>query len=120
MPLTPLPSHEAFERMLAPRRPTEDGFLDKYDPWVCVVFTASWCGPCNRLDKEAIAEASPAITWYVCDVDENQTTLGYCSLKSIPSFCLLKNGVYKANKAGASSKQEVLDWLSEQGVPLGK
>jgi thiol-disulfide isomerase/thioredoxin len=83
-----------------------------------IKLTASWCGPCKRLDKEAIASASPAVTWYECDVDENQTTLGYCTLKSIPSFCLIKDGIFKGVKAGASSPEEVLGWLAEFGVPL--
>ena len=73
MPMTVLPSHEAFEAMLRPRRPTEDGFLDKYPAWVCVSFSASWCGPCKRLDKESIVAATPSVVWYTCDVDANPT-----------------------------------------------
>jgi len=106
--------------MLRPRRPTEDGFLDNYLPWVCIAFTATWCGPCKRINKEEIAAAAPAVKWYVCDVDENTVTLGYCNLRSIPSFCLIKDGLYKGVKAGASSEQEVLDWLVEYGVPINK
>ena len=120
MTLTPLPSHEAFEAMLRPHRPTEDGFLATYEPWVCVAFSANWCGPCKRLDKKAIAEASPVVKWYTCDVDENQVTLGYCGLRSIPGFCLLKDGIFKDRKAGASDNQDVLDWLEANGVPISK
>ena len=116
MPMTPLPSHEAFEAMLRPRRATEDGILDSYPPWVCVSFTAKWCGPCKRLDKDAIAAAAPGIVWYVCDVDVVKETLGYCGLRSIPSFCLIKDGTFKDRKSGASSVEEVLNWLAENGA----
>ena len=119
MPLTPLQSHEAFEDMLRPRRPTEDGFLGTYPPWVCIAFSAKWCGPCKALDKQAIAAAAPAVLWYSCDVDEVPNTLGYCGLKSIPGFCLLKDGVFKDRKAGGT-QQDVLDWLASNGVPFIK
>jgi len=114
--MIPLPNHEDFEAMLRPRKPTEDGIVDTYPPWVCISFSAKWCGPCRRLDKEAIVAATPGIVWYACDVDENKNTLGFCGLHSIPSFCLIKNGVFKDRKSGAASVQDVLDWLVSNGV----
>ena len=115
--MTVLPSHEAFEAMLRPRRPTEDGFLDNYAPWVCVSFSATWCGPCRKLDKESIVAATPSVNWYSCDVDANQTTLGYCGLKGIPGFCLIKDGTFKDRKTGGSA-EDILEWLKENGVPV--
>jgi hypothetical protein len=49
-------------------------------------------------------------------VDENNHTLGFCGLHSIPGFCLIKNGNFKDRKAGASSVQDVLNWLVSNGV----
>ena len=114
--MIPLPNHEAFEAMLRPRRPTEDGFLDEYPEWVCVSFSAKWCGPCKKLDKDVIVTATPNVLWYSCDVDTNTNTLGFCGLHSIPSFCLIHNGTYKDRKSGASSVEEVLLWLKSNGV----
>jgi thioredoxin-like negative regulator of GroEL len=118
--MTLLPSHEAFEAMLRPRRPTEDGFFGTYEPWLVVCFSATWCGPCKCLDKKAIVSATPAVKWYACDIDENNYTLPYCSLKSIPSFALIKDGTFVDTKSGASGADEVLTWLKSKGVPIAQ
>jgi len=105
--------------MLRPRRPTEDGFLDSYAPWVLISFTASWCKPCQRLDKASLVKATPEVKWYSCDVDENKITLGYCSLRSIPSFALLKDGSFvDTYLAGGKSESDILDWFKSKGVPV--
>jgi thioredoxin 2 len=116
--MTPLPSHAAFELMLRPRRPIEDGFFDNYAPWTVVCFSATWCGPCQKLDKRTMVTMSPMVKWYSCDIDENKVTAGYCGLYSVPSFCLLKDGVFLDKKAGASSALDVLNWLRSKGVPM--
>ena len=118
--MTFLPSHEAFEAMLRPRRPTQDGFFDNYEPWTAVCFSAKWCAPCKRLDKKSIVAATPHIKWYSCDIDENTTTLGYCSLKSIPSFVLIKAGTFVDNKASVANAEDVLEWLANKGAPVSK
>jgi thiol-disulfide isomerase/thioredoxin len=112
--MTPLPSHEAFEAMLRPRRPTQDGFFDTYAPWTVISFYAKWCAPCKRLDKKSIVDAYPEIQWYSCDIDENPTTLPYCSLRTIPSFALLKDGIFVETKSIISSPEDVIDWLDEK------
>lgn len=35
---------------------------------------------------------SDKIKWYICDIDENDYTPGYCGVKSIPAFLAIVNG----------------------------
>ena len=121
--MIPLPNHMDFEAMLKPRgtRPSNQDLIDPlptYAPWVVVSFSAKWCGPCQKLDKKSLVAAIPAVKWYAVDVDENDTTLGYCGLKSIPSFVIIKDGVFKDRKSGAGSVEEILTWLHSNGVPF--
>lgn len=100
--MTPLPSQEFFESLIAKDLP--------HEPLVIVRFTASWCVPCQRLDTSAIVEASKGVTWYVCDLDENDYTPGYCGIKTIPAFLAIING--KVQPVFQSSKtNEVIDWI---------
>jgi thioredoxin-like negative regulator of GroEL len=118
--MTPLPDHAMFEALLRPRgnRPSLEDVNIAYSPWVVVCFSAKWCGPCKALDKKSLVQYTPRVKWYAVDVDENTTTLGYCSLRSIPSFVVLKDGVFLDRKSGAGSADEVLEWLASVGVPL--
>ena len=68
--MTPLPSQEFFESLIKP--------AVSHEPIVMIRFGASWCGPCQRLDTKALLDLSPQITWYYCDLDENDYTPGYC------------------------------------------
>ena len=115
--MTVLPSHEAFEAMLRPRRPTEDGFLGTYAPYLVVCFSAKWCGPCQKLDKAQLVARTPEVQWYSCDIDENKVTQGYCGLRGVPSFVALKDGVVAGRKVGAGNVDDVLNWLESLGIP---
>ena len=79
---------------------------------VIVYFTASWCGACKKLDLDKLQQLDTNIRWYKCDVDENKYTLGYCGLKSIPSFAFIKNGKF-LGKFSSSNMQMVSDMISE-------
>lgn len=61
---------------------------------VVVYFTASWCEACKRLDLDTLEISNKDKRWYKCDIDENKYTLGYCGLKSIPSFAFIKDGKF--------------------------
>jgi len=95
----------------------EDGFFENYEPWLIVCFSAKWCGPCQKLDKIQLVERTAGIKWYACDIDENKVTLGYCGLRSVPSFILLKDGLVAGKKSGAGNVDDVLSWLEECGAP---
>jgi hypothetical protein len=118
--MTPLQNQQQFETMLRPRRPTEEGFDGTYAPWAAICFSAAWCGPCRRLDKDTMVSMTPQIQWFSCDIDENLGTAEYCDVRSIPGFVLLKDGVFQGRKLGAGSVGEVLQWLAEKGAPVNQ
>ena len=101
--MIPLLTQEQFELLLRPHRATQEGINGKYDPIVGIAFGADWCGPCRRTDKDAIADATPGIKWYYCDVDENNYTPGYCGVRSIPCFVLIVDGIFNENKLSGGS-----------------
>lgn len=81
-----LPSQEFFESLIKKNPPIP------HAPIIIILFTASWCGPCKRLDKDFLVSLSDKIKWYICDVDENDYTPGYCGIKGIPAFLAIVNG----------------------------
>jgi len=101
--MIPLENQEQFESLINP--------ANKNDPFVVVYFTASWCGPCSRLDKDLIQASVPGVTWYKCDIDQNKYTLGYCGLKTVPSFCVIKNSKF-LGKFSSSDTSMVIEMLN--------
>jgi thiol-disulfide isomerase/thioredoxin len=79
-------------------------------PLVIVYFTAKWCGPCNRVRLQEVVSARPDAKWYLCDVDENDYSLGYCGGSSIPAWLPIVKG-----KAGSlyvqSNMEAILYWI---------
>lgn len=83
-------------------------------PPICIVyFTANWCGACKRLDLTKLVGSYPLIAWFKCDIDMNDYTAGYCGIRSIPTFLLIKNKEV-VGKLSNSSTEAVLKWISEQ------
>ena len=63
---------------------------------VLFYFTASWCGPCQRIYPQ-VEELSNKISEKVntykisIDDDENSEVCEKCQIKSVPTFILFKN-----------------------------
>jgi len=84
--MTPLQDQIMFESLIK-KNPSKP-----HDPRIVIAFTASWCGPCKRVNKSYLMELDNQIKWYLCDVDENEYTVGYCGVRSIPAFLAIVNG----------------------------
>lgn len=103
--MMPLQTQEQFEILLG-RAPSEEPIPN----FVIVYFTAKWCQACKRLDLDAVQTAAAAATWYKCDIDENDYTAGYCGIRSIPTFLVLKDKKVMGELKD-SRTESVVTWL---------
>jgi len=60
---------------------------------VVVDFTATWCGPCQRIAPvfSDLAEANPEVEFIKVDVDANEEVASACAIQSMPTFHFYKN-----------------------------
>jgi thioredoxin-like negative regulator of GroEL len=80
---------------------------------VVIYFTASWCGACSRLDLPSLEAAfSPGVTFLKCDVDVNDYTAGYCGIRKIPTFLMVKNKK-PTSPFSSSDTAAVAGWIKE-------
>ncbi len=106
--MTALPSHTYFEQLLGRGEPTEDSL----PPFVVVYFTAKWCKKCQSFDLEKIQASLPQAIWFKNDIDENENTYAYCSLRSIPSFVVIKDKKYMGSLS-KTTEEGAVTWLKQ-------
>ena len=56
-----------------------------------LLFTASWCGPCQTL-KPVMEQVSKTIPVTKIDVDTDAQTVSDYGIRSVPTVVLVKNG----------------------------
>lgn len=100
-----LRTQEEFEILLG-RVPTENPI-----PSLTVIyFTAKWCNACKRLDLAEIQNTLSKANWLKCDIDQNDYTAGYCGIRSIPQFLVIKDKKLMG-QLGDSRTEKVVEWL---------
>ena len=72
-------------------------------------FTASWCGPCQRIKPmiQALSDGFDKEKLQICmiDIDTNDTLSETYDIRSVPTFCAIHNGELKGSCSGADINQ---------------
>ncbi len=84
------------------------------DKPVLLDFWAEWCSPCKMIAPlltEAADEYADRLAVVKLNIDENPNTPQKFGIRSIPTLMLFKNGAVQAQKLGAMSKAQLIDFL---------
>ncbi|MGK5553788.1 thioredoxin family protein [Actinomadura kijaniata] len=73
------------------------------DKYTFVNFTASWCGPCKKIDPvfEKLAEEHQGIDFIKVDVDEAAEIARWAGIHAAPTFILFHGGEQAGETIGA-------------------
>ena len=74
---------------------------------VLLDFTATWCGPCQRMvpHLNALAQEYPNMMIIKVDVDECQAVAQQFNVSSMPTFVFVRDAQIVGNFSGASPPQ---------------
>eukprot|EP00301_Raphidiophrys_heterophryoidea_P026694 c9277_g1_i1.p2 GENE.c9277_g1_i1~~c9277_g1_i1.p2 ORF type:complete len:120 (-),score=26.24 c9277_g1_i1:89-448(-) len=76
---------------------------------VVVDFTATWCGPCQRIKPKVheLAEQNTDVVFVAVDVDDNSDVAGAYNISSMPTFVFIKGGQEVDRFSGANAEKLV-------------
>jgi len=79
--------------------------LQDKDCYMLFYFTASWCGPCQKIkpmiEKIASGTDPEKLEIYLVDIDENDGMASSFKIRSVPTFYLYKDNILKGECSGA-------------------
>jgi thioredoxin 1 len=83
---------------------------------VLVDFSATWCGPCKKLEPivhEIAQEYEGRVKVVKVDVDRAPSTAARFAVLSVPTVLVFKDGVVKGQAVGLMSKRALADLVEK-------
>ena len=83
-----------------------------------VYFSASWCGPCKRLDIDSIEAAAKLQGLPLWKVEQtvNEYTAGFCDVRSLPTFMLFTPKIL-VSRISSSVTENIVEWINNVCPP---
>jgi len=81
---------------------------------VLLDFWAEWCGPCKMIAPlldDVSGEYGDRLKVAKINIDENPNTPPKFGIRSIPTLMLFRDGSVQAQKMGAMSKSQLIEFL---------
>ncbi len=81
---------------------------------VLLDFWAEWCGPCKMIAPlldDVSGEYGDRLKVAKLNIDENPNTPPKFGIRSIPTLILFRDGAVQAQKMGAMSKSQLIEFL---------
>ena len=99
---------------------TDDNHFDetvlKAEVPVLVDFSATWCGPCKKLEPvihEIASEYEGRVRVVHVDVDQAPATTARFAVLSVPTVVLFHNGVVKDQVTGSVPKRSIAAMIAK-------
>lgn len=78
---------------------------------VLLDFYADWCGPCDMMEP-VIEELAAEIPTAKIDIDQHNNIASKYSVRSLPTFILIKDGDVQQTAVGVQDKAEMEDMIA--------
>jgi len=97
--------------------PTKPIGVRKEDGAFFVYFTATWCGPCRRLNLDEIELAAKSVGLPLWKVEQtnNDLTAGFCDVISLPTFVLIKDKKV-ASRISSFDSETFINWIKSHEI----
>jgi thioredoxin 1 len=81
---------------------------------IVIKFEAKWCQPCKAMTPllaDIEKQLGDRVDFYTANVEHCMLVTQRYKVTQIPALLAIDNGVVTANRTGAASKAEIMQWI---------